>query len=100
MKKFKTAKDFLKTCSKDEQDYVYESYWKMLNYDMIDMIYKHFPASVFIKQVEKYRKANKKLKHFPTSVLIKQVEQYKKANKKSNKIVRMCDCDFVGCRGC
>jgi len=78
MKKFKTAKDFLKTCSKDEQDYVYESYWKMLNYDMIDLIYKHFPASVFIEQVEKYRKAN----------------------KKSNKIVRMCDCDFVGCRGC
>jgi hypothetical protein len=78
MKKFKTAKDFLKTCSKDEQDYVYESYWKMLNYDMIDMIYKHFPASVFIKQVKEYRKANKKL----------------------NKRFRMCDCDFVGCRGC
>ena len=78
MKKFKTAKDFLKTCSKDEQNYVYQSYWNMINYDMIDMIYKHFPASVFIKQVKEYRKAN----------------------KKSNKRVRMCDCDFVGCQGC
>jgi hypothetical protein len=78
MKKFKTAKDFLKTCSKDEQNYVYQSYWDMINYDMIDMIYKHFPASVFIKQVK----------------------QYRKANKKSNKLNRKCDCDFVGCQGC
>ena len=59
-KKFKTGKDFLKTCSKEEQDYVYESYWKMLNYDMIDLIYKHFPPSVFIKQVKQYRKEKKR----------------------------------------
>ena len=30
----------------------------------------------------------------------KELAEWRKANKKSNKRVRMCDCDFVGCQGC
>lgn len=53
--KFKNAKDFLKTCSEDEQEYIYDSYNNAPVADLIDLLFEYLPAHNFIKEVKEYR---------------------------------------------
>ena len=56
MKKFKNTKDFLKTCSEDEQEYIYDLYNNASVADLIDLLFEHLPADDTIEEVEEYRK--------------------------------------------
>ena len=55
MKKFKNTKDFLKTCSEDEQEYIYDLYNNASVADLIDLLFEHLPADNTIKEIEEYR---------------------------------------------
>jgi len=83
MKKFKNTKDFLKTCSEDEQEYIYDLYNNASVADLIDLLFEHLPADDTIKEIEEYRE---------------EMEWDDNEAKRSNE--RKCDCDFVGCQGC
>lgn len=54
-KNFKNAKDFLKTCSEDEQEYIYDSYNNAPVADLIDLLFEYLPAHNFIKEIKGYR---------------------------------------------
>ena len=75
-KNFKNTKDFLKTCSEDEQEYIYDLYNNASVSDLIDLLFEYLPAHNAMKEIKGYRQE------------MKEVE------------VRSCDCDFVGCKGC
>ena len=83
MKKFKNLKEFLETCSEDEQEYIYDLYNNASVADLIDLLFEHLPADDTIKEIEEYRE---------------EMEWDDAEAKKSN--TRKCDCDFVGCKGC
>jgi hypothetical protein len=55
MKKFKNTKDFLKTCSEDEREYIYDLYNNASVSDLIDLLFEHLPADDTIKEIEEYR---------------------------------------------
>jgi len=55
MKKFKNIKEFLKTCSEDEQEYIYDLYNNASVSDLIDLLFEHLPADNTIKEIEEYR---------------------------------------------
>jgi hypothetical protein len=55
MKKFKNIKEFLKTCSEDEQEYIYDLYNNASVADLIDLLFEHLPAENTIKEIEEYR---------------------------------------------
>jgi hypothetical protein len=55
MKKFKNIKEFLKTCSHDEQEYIYDLYNNASVEDLIDLLFEHLPADDTIKEIEEYR---------------------------------------------
>ena len=82
-KKFKNLKEFLETCSEDEQEYIYDLYNNASVADLIDLLFEHLPADDTIKEIEEYRE---------------EMEWDDAEAKKSN--TRKCDCDFVGCKGC
>ena len=82
-KKFKNLKEFLETCSEDEQEYIYDLYNNASVADLIDLLFEHLPADDTIKEIEEYRE---------------EMEWDDAEAKKSN--TRKCDCDFVGCQGC
>lgn len=82
-KKFKNLKEFLETCSEDEQEYIYDLYNNASVADLIDLLFEHLPADDTIKEIEEYRE---------------EMEWDDNEAKKSNE--RKCDCDFVGCQGC
>ena len=82
-KKFKNLKEFLETCSEDEQEYIYDLYNNASVSDLIDLLFEHLPADDTIKEIEEYRE---------------EMEWDDAEAKKSN--TRKCDCDFVGCQGC
>jgi hypothetical protein len=54
-KKFKNIKEFLKTCSHDEQEYIYDLYNNASVEDLIDLLFEHLPADDTIKEIEEYR---------------------------------------------
>ena len=54
-KKFKNIKEFLKTCSHDEQEYIYDLYNNASVADLIDLLFEHLPADDTIKEIEEYR---------------------------------------------
>jgi hypothetical protein len=54
MKKFKNIKEFLKTCSPDEQEYIYDLYNNASVADLIDLLFEHLPADDTIKEIEEY----------------------------------------------
>ena len=54
-KKFKNIKDFLETCSHDEQEYIYDLYNNASVADLIDLLFEHLPADDTIKEIEEYR---------------------------------------------
>jgi hypothetical protein len=87
MKKFKNIKEFLKTCSPDEQEYIYDLYNNASVADLIELLFEHLPAHNAIKEIKGYREEVKE-----------EMEWDDAEAKKLNK--RKCDCDFVGCRGC
>ena len=84
-KKFKNLKEFLETCSEDEQEYIYDLYNNASVADLIDLLFEHLPADETIKEIQEYRE---------------EMEWDDNEAKKSNKPKRKCDCDFVGCQGC
>jgi hypothetical protein len=55
MKKFKNLKEFLETCSEDEQEYIYDLYNNASVADLIDLLFEHLPADNTIKEIEEYR---------------------------------------------
>jgi cupin superfamily acireductone dioxygenase involved in methionine salvage len=55
MKKFKNIKEFLKTCSHDEQEYIYDLYNNASVEDLIDLLFEHLPADDTIQAIEEYR---------------------------------------------
>ena len=85
MKKFKNIKEFLKTCSPDEQEYIYDLYNNASVEDLIDLLFEHLPADDTIQEIQEYRE---------------EMEWDDNEAEKSNKGKRKCDCDFVGCQGC
>jgi hypothetical protein len=54
-KKFKNVKEFLETCSEDEQEYIYDLYNNASVADLIDLLFEHLPADETIKEIEEYR---------------------------------------------
>jgi hypothetical protein len=54
-KNFKNTKDFLKTCSEDEREYIYDLYNNASVADLIDLLFEHLPADDTIKEIEEYR---------------------------------------------
>ena len=54
-KKFKNLKEFLETCSEDEQEYIYDLYNNASVSDLIDLLFEHLPADNTIKEIEEYR---------------------------------------------
>jgi len=85
MKKFKTIKDYLETCSEDEKEFIYDIYFDMSVDDLVEIIFGNLPPDDVIQEIEEYRE---------------EMEWDNNEAKKSNKPERKCDCDFVGCQGC
>ena len=85
MKKFKTIKDYLETCSEDEKEFIYDIYFDMSVDDLVEIIFGNLPPDDVIQEVEEYRE---------------ELEWDDNEAEKSNKAKRKCDCDFVGCQGC
>lgn len=54
-KKFKNLKEFLETCSEDEQEYIYDLYNNASVADLIDLLFEYLPADNTIKEIEEYR---------------------------------------------
>jgi len=86
-KNFKNVKDFLKTCSEDEREYIYGLFNNAPAEDLIELLFEHLPAKNTIKEIKGYRAEMKE-----------EMEWDDAEAKKSN--TRKCDCDFVGCKGC
>jgi len=84
-KKFKTIKDYLETCSEDEKEFIYQTYFDMSVDELVEIIFDNLPPNDVIQEIEEYRE---------------EMEWDDNEAKKSNKPKRKCDCDFVGCRGC
>ena len=84
-KNFKTIKDYLETCSEDEKEFIYQTYFDMSVDELVEIIFGNLPPDDVIEEIEEYRE---------------ELEWDDNEAKKSNKLNRMCDCDFVGCRGC
>jgi hypothetical protein len=55
MKKFKNIKEFLKTCSEDEREYIYDLYNNASVADLIDLLFEHLPADDTMQEIEEYR---------------------------------------------
>ena len=84
---FKNVKDFLKSCSEDEQEYIYGLFNNASVAVLIELLFEHLPAKNTIKEIKGYREEMKA-----------EMEWDDAEPKKSN--TRKCDCDFVGCKGC
>ena len=84
-KNFKTIKDYLETCSEDEKEFIYQTYFDMSVDELVEIIFGNLPPDDVIEEVEEYRE---------------EMEWDDNEAKKSNKLKRKCDCDFVGCQGC
>ena len=54
-KKFKTIKDFLDTCSEDEQNYIYDIYFDMSLDELVDIIFNNLPPDDVIAEIKEYR---------------------------------------------
>jgi hypothetical protein len=85
IKKFKTIKDYLETCSEDEKEFIYDIYFDMSVDDLVEIIFGNLPPDDVIQEIEEYRE---------------EMEWDNNEAEKSNKLNRKCDCDFVGCQGC
>jgi len=84
-KKFKTIKDYLETCSEDEKEFIYQTYFDMSVDELVEIIFGNLPPDDVIEEIEEYRE---------------ELEWDNNEAKKSNKLKRKCGCDFVGCQGC
>jgi hypothetical protein len=54
-KNFKNVKDFLKTCSEDEQEYIYGLFNNAPAEDLIELLFEHLPADDTIQEIQEYR---------------------------------------------
>ena len=54
-KNFKTIKDFLDTCSEDEQNYIYDIYFDMSLDELVDIIFNNLPPDDVIAEIKEYR---------------------------------------------
>jgi hypothetical protein len=87
-KNFKNVKDFLKTCSEDEQEYIYGLFNNAPAEDLIELLFEHLPAKNTIKEIKGYRAE------------IKEEMEWNDKGGMCQYHKRKCDCDFVGCKGC
>jgi len=55
MKKFKTIKDYLETCSEDEKEFIYDIYFDMSVDDLVEIIFGNLPPDDVIQEIEEYR---------------------------------------------
>ena len=55
MKKFKTIKDYLETCSEDEKEFIYDIYFDMSVDDLVEIIFENLPPDDVIEEIEEYR---------------------------------------------
>jgi len=55
MKKFKTIKDYLETCSEDEKEFIYDIYFDMSVDDLVEIIFGNLPPDDVIEEIEEYR---------------------------------------------
>jgi len=85
MRKFKTIKDYLETCSEDEKEFIYDIYFDMSVDELVEIIFGNLQPDNVIQEIEEYRE---------------ELEWDDNEAEKSNKLNRKCDCDFVGCQGC
>jgi len=58
-KNFKNTKDFLKSCSEDEQEYIYDLYNNAPVADLIDLLFEYLPAHNAMKEIKGYREEMK-----------------------------------------
>ena len=54
-KKFKTIKDYLETCSEDEKEFIYQTYFDMSVDELVEIIFGNLPPDDVIEEVEEYR---------------------------------------------
>ena len=55
-KKYNNIKEFLETCSEDEQNYIYDFYNDLAVDELIDLLFEHMPAEDTIAEIEDYRR--------------------------------------------
>ena len=55
-KKYKNVKEFLETCSEDEQNYIYDLYFDCSVDELIDMLFEYMPPEDTIAEVIDYRR--------------------------------------------
>ena len=55
MKKFKTIKDYLETCSEDEKEFIYQTYFDMSVDELVEIIFGNLPPDDVIEEIEEYR---------------------------------------------
>jgi hypothetical protein len=54
-KNFKTIKDYLETCSEDEKEFIYQTYFDMSVDELVEIIFGNLPPDDVIEEVEEYR---------------------------------------------
>jgi len=55
-KKYNNIKEFLETCSEDEQNYIYDFYNDLAVDELIDLLFEYMPAEDTIAEIEDYRR--------------------------------------------
>jgi hypothetical protein len=55
-KKYKNVKEFLETCSEDEQEYIYDLYYSASVDELIDLLFEYMPADDTIQEIKDYRR--------------------------------------------
>jgi hypothetical protein len=56
MRQFKNIKEFLETCSEDEQEYIYDLYYSASVDELVDMLFEYMPADDTIQEIKDYRR--------------------------------------------
>lgn len=55
-KKYNTIKEFLETCSEDEQNYIYDLYFDCSVDELIEIIFCNLPPDEVIAEIMDYRR--------------------------------------------
>ena len=50
-KKFKTIKDYLETCSEDEKEFIYQTYFDMSVDELVEIIFGNLPPDDVIEEI-------------------------------------------------
>jgi len=55
-KKYNNIKEFLETCSEDEQNYIYDLYFDCSVDELIEIIFSNLPPDEVIAEITDYRR--------------------------------------------